>query len=112
MYLGAPPVITNFKVRDLILPGDVFSESGFRLPCTATGTKPLQYTWQLNGKDVEYNDGFHFRLMKNGTLKGRYLEDSHDGKYQCFVKNNFGEAFSRKLQVRVTGKWSVGSTVV
>lgn len=41
--------------------------------------------------------------MKDGTLTGRYLDDTHSGIYQCIVKNSFGEDFSRKLKVRVTG---------
>ena len=100
MFLGDPPLITDFQYDDLDQPGDVLS--GFNLPCKATGTRPLEYRWQHNGQDIEY--GQHYRLLKSGTLEGTMLSSKNNGDYQCFVKNDFGEDFSKKLKVVVSGK--------
>lgn len=78
------------------------SHLGFRLQCTAGGTSPLQYRWQHNGRDIVY--GKRFRLLPTGTLIGKPLDSNDDGTYQCFVKNDFGADFSRKLWINVTGK--------
>lgn len=101
MLSGRPPVITDFLAYDLTRAGDVTSHLGFRLPCAASGTGPLQYRWKLNGTDVSYEG--HYRLLPTGTLEGRDLDHSNDGTYQCFVKNDFGEDFSRKMWVKVSG---------
>ena len=41
--------------------------------------------------------------MPSGTLVGQALNQRNSGKYQCFVKNDYGTDFSRKLEVNVTG---------
>ncbi|KAJ7377576.1 ATP-dependent DNA helicase chl1 [Desmophyllum pertusum] len=97
---GEPPVIRDFQAHDLTQPEDVPSESGFQLPCKASGTSPLEYIWQHNGRDIKYGD--QYRLLKSGTLQGSFLNHTNNGKYQCFVKNDFGEDFSRKLKVLVS----------
>ena len=98
---GKPPVITKFLADDLNQPGDVTSKSGFQLPCEASGTRPLHYKWQLNGVNIKY--GGVYRLLPAGTLVGQSLNQRNSGEYQCFVKNNYGMDFSRKLQVNVSG---------
>ena len=100
MFSGDPPLVTDFQYDDLDQPGDVLS--GFNLPCKATGTRPLEYKWQHNGQDIEY--GQHYRLLKSGTLEGTMLSSKNNGDYQCFVKNDFGEDFSKKLKFIVSGK--------
>ena len=98
---GKPPVITKFLADDLNQPGDVTSKSGFQLPCEASGTRPLHYKWQLNGANIKY--GGVYRLLPSGTLVGQSLNQRNSGEYQCFVKNDYGIDFSRKLEVNVTG---------
>ena len=39
----------------------------------------------------------------SGALEGIFLDHTNNGTYQCFVKNDFGEDFSRKIKVFVTG---------
>lgn len=82
-------------------PGDVTSKSGFQLPCEASGTRLLHYRWQLNGANIKY--GWVYHLLPSGTLVGQSLNQTNSGEYQCFVKNDYGMDFSRKLQVKVTG---------
>ena len=98
---GKPPVITKFLADDLNQPGDVTSKSGFQLPCEASGTRPLHYKWRLNGANIKY--GGVYRLLPSGTLVGQSLNQRNSGEYQCFVKNDYGMDFSRKLEVNVTG---------
>ena len=40
----------------------------------------------------------------SGALEGIFLNHTNNGTYQCFVKNDFGEDFSRKIKVLVTGR--------
>lgn len=107
MLLGDPPLITDFKSDDFDQPGDILSGSGFNLPCKATGTSPLDYRWQHNGEDVEY--GVQYQLLNSGTLEGKLLSSNNNGEYQCFVKNDFGEDFSRKLKVVISGEFGISS---
>ena len=39
------------------------------------------------------------------------LSSKNNGEYQCFVKNDFGEDFSKKLKVVVSGKICIASEV-
>ena len=100
--LGDPPFITDFQCDDLNQPGDVLS--GFSLPCKASGTRHSEYRWQHNGQDIDYNTAQQYRLLKSETLEGTMLSSKNNADYQCFVKNYFGEDFSKKLKIVVSGK--------
>ena len=105
-------MIIHFLSYDLINPEQVKfrRENAFKLPCGATGEN-LKWTWKHN--DVEIPEGeLQFgkrRLGSNGTLTGSYLDSSHSGTYQCFVKDTVSnvETFSRKIKVVVTGELEI-----
>ena len=71
----------------------------------ATGYDVLQFQWQKNDKDIDFNDS-RFRSKKtNGgsTLHIWCVEKSDAGCYRCLVKNAFEESgkpsFEAKLRV-------------
>ncbi|KAL9967620.1 hypothetical protein ACROYT_G025890 [Oculina patagonica] len=107
-----PPQITKFLSHDLVAPDEVkFGKkydaslnAGFRLPCEASGSNPLQWRWQHNETDIVFFQGAKYKLGEDGSLTGEYLEADDTGNYQCFVKDTVTnkETFSRKLQVAVT----------
>jgi len=103
-------MITKFSPKDLINPDEVKyrKSNGFSLPCEALGSN-LTWTWEHNGEPITAFYGYPFSLSQDGTLTGNYLRAEHSGTYQCFVKDEVTgiTVFSRKLQVAVTGKYSI-----
>ena len=95
---GEPPEIVDFLKGDL----DKISDD-FTIPCKATGTKPLTWTWKKDG--VVFPWYRNSEVFADGTLSVEYISQFDDGVYQCFVKNAFGETYSRKVKVKVTGTW-------
>ena len=75
------------------------------IPCKATGTKPLTWTWKKNGVAFPSSTEWwrNADVSSDGTLTIESLKKDDDGVYQCFVKNAFGETYSRKVKVKVTG---------
>ena len=61
--------------------------------CEASGTH-LKYTWRHNGKvrATEYEHGKELRVTA--------IEDT-EGKYECEVKNDFGEMNSEPIEIKV-----------
>lgn len=78
-------------------------KTGFKLPCDATGSNPLKWTWEHNGSTIVDND-FIYDIQADGLLIGQRLEAVNSGNYQCFVEDTVTgkKTFSRKLQVAVT----------
>ena len=105
-------MITKFSLKDLINPDEVKyrKSNGFSLPCEALGSN-LTWTWEHNGEPITAFYGYPFSLSQDGTLTGHYLRAEHSGTYQCFVKDEVTgiTVFSRKLQVAITGKYSLMS---
>ena len=111
-----PPRIIHFLSYDLINSEQVKfrRENALKLPCGATGEN-LKWTWKHN--DVEISEGeLQFgkrRLGSNGTLTGSFLDSSHSGTYQCFVKDTVSnvETFSRKIKVVVTSELELSQII-
>ena len=105
-----PPRITDFLKHDLVKPDEVkFSKpydasknTGFKLPCDATGSN-LEWRWQHNGTNIVFPHR-KYLLGDDGSLTGEFLEAENSGIYQCFVKDTGSdkETFSRKLRIGVT----------
>ena len=75
------------------------------LPCKVVGSKPFKWTWKVGrrGKELDI-DGKKFVLKADGTLIGRSLTERDSNFYQCEVSNSQGTVFSRRMQVKVSGK--------
>ena len=105
-----PPSITEFLEGSLDYPSAVVAnqtDKGFELPCKASGTKPLTWTWIVGTEQKSKNltiDGTVFKVKQDGTLVGRLLTPKHSNLYQCQVSNKQGLVFSRKIKVKVSGK--------
>ena len=62
--------------------------------CEADGTQPLQYSWKFNGS-IKGTDK---------TLTLNNVGKNHEGKYYCYVKNNYDCATaSAEL---IIGRWT------
>jgi len=98
-------MISKFLEKDLIKPDEVTYNTGFKLPCEASGTN-LTWTWKNAYGEINPL-GRHYSLLEDGTLIGKFLNEAYNGYYQCFVKDEETgvEVFSRGVKVIVTGNY-------
>ncbi|XP_041364513.1 mucosa-associated lymphoid tissue lymphoma translocation protein 1 homolog [Gigantopelta aegis] len=77
-------------------PQDVFTIKGspFHIVCKARSRFPLRYTW--------YHEGQYFHETQIPLLEVDSALSSHSGRYQCIVRNDFGEARSHPFMVTVS----------
>ena len=84
-------MIQSFGIKG---PKRIHHETGTTLNfyCEASG-KSLQYIWLHNGMD--YATGSHWKVLEV-TATART-----EGKYECQVKNPFGETKSEPMEIKV-----------
>ena len=100
-FTGEPPNIFEFPEDDK---DKVYRP--FTIPCNASGTPPLIWNWKKDGVDFPppFYIPFKANKLPDGSLEFKILDRTDDGEYQCFVRNAYGETYSRKLKLKVTGK--------
>jgi len=89
-------------------PDDVISNhNGFKIVCKASGSLPLTFQWKKNGIPIEKVNIWKTitKIGDNGEMLHVKMPDpTADGNYQCFVNNEAGGTFSRKMPVKITCK--------
>ena len=72
------------------------------LQCTATGESPLKYTWRFSRDTPDDSSSKVLPDEIYPTLViSNVKEKDHQGSYQCQVTNDFGQAISGDLNIKI-----------
>jgi uncharacterized repeat protein (TIGR03803 family) len=92
----SPLEITIQPTNQSVLPG-----TNVVFTVAATGTEPLQYQWQLDGKDLEDTDFGHISGATDATLTITDVTANDAGTYSVVVSNDGGKTNSEDATLTV-----------
>lgn len=75
-----------------------------RVPCNATGLKPITYKWTQNGKDIPNGNRFVTFDPESGTLSmpSGVSSEQEEGDYRCLATNQYGTSMSQIVRIKAT----------
>ena len=97
-----PPEITQPPINRIVIQG---SNAVFTV--AATGTEPLEYQWQHNGKNLADDDGGQIDGATNDTLTISEVNTNDAGSYSVIVSNVAGTNGSVVVTLTVAGMQSM-----
>ncbi|KAL3875338.1 hypothetical protein ACJMK2_033296 [Sinanodonta woodiana] len=88
LFVSVNPLITTQ------FPNDISKDFGDRvvIPCRAIGPPQPTIHWLFNGLEIQ-NDSNRYTIDSNGTLTVERLDVQNAGMYQCFARNDAGDAY-------------------
>lgn len=92
-------VTITSQPQDIIFPLGKEEKAIFNI--LASGSQPIKYQWEKDGKPV-VNEG-RFKGADGQTLTITHPTEMDDGNYHCIVSNEFGEETSQEANL-IIGK--------
>ncbi|XP_061582531.1 neurofascin homolog (chicken) a isoform X1 [Cololabis saira] len=101
--LKQPPTITKQSVKDYI----VDPRDNIIIECEARGNPVPMFQWRRNGKVFSTGKDPRVTMRKrSGTLEISFRNggrpEDYEGEYQCYASNDYGDALSNKILLRVS----------
>ena len=79
------------KIRLLDIPETLVGSEATLLCSLGSGTKPVQFRWTKDGKEVDHSLVVHHHNAGYSTIVMKDVELQDRGRYTCDVKSSFGE---------------------
>ena len=81
------------KIRMFDIPETSVGSEATLLCSLGSGTKPVQFRWTKDGKEVDHSFVIHHEEKGYSTIFIKSVSLQDRGRYTCHIKSSFGEDF-------------------